>query len=164
AIAAGNDHHVVLADLDHRQSVVDRGMHDVECARCETVALAARILREMKFNLQSVLFDNDVGNAGMERHCLGVGKRVDAQHLCLVGPCRPGDSGTSECEAAAAPSAHPADADALAVIPNKLLPARVADGSSSHRRSLRSLIHSATAGSARALKSAAIMIVSCARA
>ena len=29
AVAAGHDHHVVLADLDHRQRVVDRGMHHV---------------------------------------------------------------------------------------------------------------------------------------
>jgi hypothetical protein len=84
AVAAGDDHHVVLADLDHGERVVDRGMHDVEGAGGEPVALAARILGQMQIDLQAAPLENPLGDAGVQRQGLGLRKGVDAQHRRLV--------------------------------------------------------------------------------
>ena len=64
-----------LADLDHGQRVVDRRMRDIELARGEPFALAARVLGEMQLDLQSAPLEDALGDAGVERQRLGVGER-----------------------------------------------------------------------------------------
>ena len=79
AVAAGDDHHVLLGDLDHGDRIVERGLGDVELAGGEAVALVLRIRRELQLDLQPVPFEDAVGDAGMQRQRLGVGKGVDAK-------------------------------------------------------------------------------------
>ena len=79
AVAAGDDHHVLLGDLDHGERVVDRGMDDVELAGGEPFALALRILGEVQVDLEPALLEDAVGDAGMQRQRLGVREGVDAQ-------------------------------------------------------------------------------------
>ena len=91
AVAAGDNHHVVLAKLDHGQGIVDRRMHDVELARCKAIALTARTLGKLKVDIQSVLCEDAVRNSAMKGQRLCVGKRVHPQQLCLVSA--PGSGG-----------------------------------------------------------------------
>ena len=84
AVATGDDHHVVLADLDHRQRVVDGGMHHIGCPGGEAVALAARILGELQLDLEPAPLENPLGDAGMQRKRLGLGKGIDPQPRRLI--------------------------------------------------------------------------------
>ena len=54
AVAAADDHDIVLGDVDHRHRVVDRRMHDIDGAVGERGALAFRALGELQVDVQPV--------------------------------------------------------------------------------------------------------------
>ena len=85
AVAAGDDHHVVLGHLDHGERVVDRRMHHIELAGGEAIALVAGIVREMELDLEAALFEDALGDAGMQRKGLGLREGIDPQDRRLVG-------------------------------------------------------------------------------
>ena len=93
AVAAGRDHHVVLAHLDHGERVVDGRMHDVEFAGGESIALAAGIVREVKLDPEPALLEDALGDPGMQRQGLGVGEGIDAQDRRLLRLAGTGDEG-----------------------------------------------------------------------
>ena len=85
AVAAGDDHDVLLGDLDHGERVVDGGMDDVELAGGQALALAARVRREMQVDLEAALLEDAVGDAAVQSERLGVREGVDAKLGQLLG-------------------------------------------------------------------------------
>jgi len=59
-------------------------MHHVGLPAGEAIALAARILGELKLDLEPAALENPLGDAGMKRERLGLGKGIDAQDRGLI--------------------------------------------------------------------------------
>ena len=67
AVAAADDHDVDLGDLDHGERVVDRGLHHLELAVGEAVALRPRAFGELELQLDAVLGEDALLDADEER-------------------------------------------------------------------------------------------------
>ena len=59
-------------------------MHHVGLSTGEAITLAARILGELKLDLEPAALENPLGDTGMKRERLGLGKGIDAQDRGLI--------------------------------------------------------------------------------
>ena len=77
AVAAADDHDIVLGDVDHRHRVVDRRMHDIGGARRQRGALAFGAFGELQVGIQPVPGEEAVLDGHVKRQSAGIGEGVD---------------------------------------------------------------------------------------
>src|SRR5207249_3313071 len=74
-----------FAQLDQGHGVVHRGMHDVELAGGEPIALLRRVLGKGELQGEVASRENPLRHTGMQRQRLGVGEAVDANRSRIGG-------------------------------------------------------------------------------
>ena len=77
AVAAADDHDIVLGDVDHRHRVVDRRMHDIGGAARQRGALAFGAFGELQVGVQPMPGEEALLHGHVKRQSAGIGECVD---------------------------------------------------------------------------------------